>query len=247
MADWLDGVERLPAGPDGGAQMTASRRVVWHTTEGLSWSAAVETLRKNNTEPHLLWDPKTGRIGQYFPANRAARALRNLDGGVQTNRQGALQIEVLGFAEDPFTDGPMVGLGRIMAWVRANGVPDEWPAGRPLPYPESYGANGQRTVAAWATPGHFGHSQVPENAHGDPGAIDIDKITGGNDVALTDEDIDKIATRAAEKWQERFGLRLAQFLAGRPNTVFNEATVGAPPPQPGTAIVPDVLTWERKT
>ena len=46
--------------------------------------------------------------------------------------------------------------------------------GAPKAYPSSYGLdNGDRDPKVWAAHGgHYGHSQVPENLHGDPGAID---------------------------------------------------------------------------
>jgi peptidoglycan hydrolase-like protein with peptidoglycan-binding domain len=56
------------------------------------------------------------------------------------------------------------------------GAVNVWPAGDLKPYPESYG--GVRSTSAWGKGGHFGHSQIPENDHGDPGDINQAKITG---------------------------------------------------------------------
>jgi peptidoglycan hydrolase-like protein with peptidoglycan-binding domain len=115
---------------------------------------------------------------QMIPANRGGRGLENHAGGVQTNNGGTVvfQIEVVGRAKDPWTAGPCKGLGAIVAFLDQLGVEDAWPAGDLKPYPASYG--GTRSTSAWAKSGHFGHSQVPENVHGDPGDIDQSKITG---------------------------------------------------------------------
>lgn len=178
--DWIPGAERV-VGRNAGAHITAHYRAVWHSTEGSSIAGAIGAYRAHGGWPHVTWDPWRGEIVQHLPARVAGRALENHRGGVETNRYGALQIEVVAFARDPFTRGPMVGLPRLLDWLRSNGVRDYWPSGQPLPYPQSYGyGNPQRSVANWlGIPGHFAHSQVPENAHGDPGRIDIKKLLGG--------------------------------------------------------------------
>jgi hypothetical protein len=125
--------------------------------------------------PHLLADPFTGRTAQFIPADQSARALVNLSGGVQTNMQGSacIQIEWLFFpwcrvdgrVYPTLADTPAAGRYRITAWLRSWGVPDTWPMGQPT-------WNGNRNASVWAgSPGHYGHSQVPENDHTDPGPI----------------------------------------------------------------------------
>jgi hypothetical protein len=112
-----------------------------------------------------------------IPADRGGKGLKNESGGVQTNRGGTyvVQIEVVGRATKPFTDGPCKNLDKILNWLDSLGIPPVWPAGQPKPYPESYG--GVRSTEAWSHSGHFSHGQVPENVHGDPGAVDIKKLT----------------------------------------------------------------------
>jgi hypothetical protein len=166
-------------------------RATWHTTEDdphqKSALQVAEYLRSVDYCSHIVWNPVSGDVVQMIPADRAARALRNEDGGVQTNRHGQvnIQVEVVGRAAQPFTDGPMVGRHAVVEWLRSHGIPDVWPAGQPLAYgpderrpgvnPAAYGkANGTRD--SWHAGGHFGHSQVPENHHGDPGRIDVHKL-----------------------------------------------------------------------
>jgi hypothetical protein len=80
-------------------------------------------------------------------------------------------------------------------------------------YPASYGDAPQRlSPAAWdAYSGVLGHQHAPDNSHGDPGAIDINRILsaarGDDDVALTADEkkalgrIDEIDTRTAAIWK----------------------------------------------
>jgi hypothetical protein len=170
--EWIPGVRRVPFLPDGGSFTSTVRKWLWHTVEGATMAGALATYAQTGSMPHLTWNPGTGEVVQHVPFSRAARALKNEPGGVETNRDGVVQVEVVGFAAHPFTDGPMLGLDVLQRTWRALGIPERFPAGRPLPYPQSYGNNGQRSTATWTMGGHFCHSQAPENVHGDPGAID---------------------------------------------------------------------------
>lgn len=119
------------------------------------------------------------RVWQHISIFKSAKALSNDAGGVQTNREGVIQIEVVGYAHKPFTDDPVLvaGLAALMRWVesqtqipRSSGV-TFW-AGR-------YGENvpHRMSYAAWQKyAGWCGHQHVPENEHYDPGAIDIRKL-----------------------------------------------------------------------
>ncbi|PBC80190.1 hypothetical protein BX265_5028 [Streptomyces sp. TLI_235] len=149
--------------------------------------------------PHILWDPFTGRTAQFFPATSRAKAVKNLPGGVETNRKGdiCIQIEILFFPHcrvngqvyATVADTPCVGLDRLMAWLRSWGVPDVWPMGAPTWPP-------RRSVTTWnARSGHYGHSQVPENDHTDPGPM---PNLFGTAAATTEEDY--METDRAEAW-----------------------------------------------
>jgi len=182
MRYWVPGAKVLAAHQDG-TLLGGSRKVVWHTTENdpnyTSALAVARYLNSVGSQVHLVWNPNTGEMVQMIPANRGARGLRNLGGGVQTNNGGSVvfQIEVVGQAKNPWTEnGPCKNLDVIVAFLRQLGIEDVWPAGDLKPYPASYG--GSRSTSAWGKSGHFGHSQVPENDHGDPGDINQKKITG---------------------------------------------------------------------
>lgn len=176
---WLPGAVRIRADGDGGMPAGGAPRVVWHTAESdphtTSPASVAHYLNQLDSPTHLIWNPLTGEAAQMIPATRAARGLRTRSGGTEINREGRLcvQIEVIAFASDPFTCGPLHGLETIMAWLDAWRVPRGWPAGPPSARP----AGCDRSRRRWAQGGHFGHSQVPDAQHSDPGPIDPRKIT----------------------------------------------------------------------
>ncbi|WP_435613287.1 peptidoglycan-binding protein [Streptomyces sp. bgisy159] len=176
---WIKEAERIGSGNIGGAMDTPSAppRVVWHTTESgggdAAFSAVGSYLSRVSSEPHILYDPTTDRLGQYGPLSESARALKN-DGSTRTNRTGrvCIQIEVLAHAGKPFTAywKPGPNFRALMRAIRSWGVPDVWPAGS---LASSYSDNASRSRTTWATQGgHYGHCHVPGNDHWDPGNID---------------------------------------------------------------------------
>jgi hypothetical protein len=150
---------------------------VLHTTEGTSGPGALAAFTANNSWPHFMVD-YAGKVWQFFDTNVAARALMNLAGGVQTNTDSAIQIEVVGFASQP-NNHPQVqmdALRALMRWIEgATGVK---PVGPGRAFATAYGQNNLRfTNAQWDSfNGWCGHCHVPENDHWDPGAINLDAL-----------------------------------------------------------------------
>lgn len=187
--------------------------IVAHSTEGSTLEGAVATLRARNSASHEVWEIGGERV-QLVALDQPARALLNLPGGVETNnRGGVIQVEIVGFAsrssaaqalrvdEDHVPAGtPIIAeldddqlswLGHALRDLCAQvGAPFVFP--RPfLPYPASYGDNGARlTFDEWLTvEGVIGHQHVPENDHGDPGALDVARMVALTTPALTPEDL----------------------------------------------------------
>lgn len=171
---------------------------VLHTTEGTGWpdygggkSAPNYTARPDFTNKRLVWRA-------HFPDEMSARALVNAAGGVDTNTANTVQVELVGTC-DPKHAKSWNGQGRYLAgrhyiywpaapdWAKrdvgaflkdmharhriALTGPAKW-----LPYPKSYGSSGGQRMshAQWrAFYGWCGHQHVPENDHGDPGALDF--------------------------------------------------------------------------
>lgn len=178
---WMPGAATLPSSRDGGSMIGGPARATEHVmVTPYTWSAlqAARFLIAQGTEAHLTLHPITGHVVQMVPANRAARALANPAGGVQTNRMGRynLQTEVVAMPDgwtDDLTDAGRKAVAARADWFDSLGIDRVWVGGRP---PHSYAEanNGRsRSVSAWQEEsGYFGHSQVPENLHWDPGPID---------------------------------------------------------------------------
>jgi hypothetical protein len=162
---FLPGATHRLARMDGGACTGHLPRVVWHSTENdpqVTTAATIAAfLDRLNFSVHLVWNPVHGGIVQAIPANRYGRGLQEF--GFPTNTEGnpCIQIEVVGFAAHPFTNGPCRGLDRIMNWLRSFGVPDVFPSG----------VSGNRDRQTWQRAGHFTHAVTPDNDHTDPGMI----------------------------------------------------------------------------
>jgi hypothetical protein len=180
---WFPQARRVDVGGGCGAMRGGPPRAVHHTTEGSTIDGAVATYRKTGNYPTLTIDYAKDDVVQHLPANVGATAVKNAAGGVDTNREGlyCIQVEWVGQAAHPFTSDGRGGLKpagpkvrAFLDWLRSLGIPDAWPMGAPKAYPGSYGLNnGDRDPKVWASKaGHYGHSQVPENEHGDPGAVD---------------------------------------------------------------------------
>lgn len=168
---------RQRASIDGGSIVPGSGpKGLWHTTETDTWPAYA-----SGYWPHVTVSWSAGRFlaRGHVRHDRAARALRNLDGGCQTNRTGVKQVEIVTRADVVDEAGlPAVaeeGLGRYAQWCRVEwGVLLECRV-RFIPYPASFGpANGVRLTCAewWPYAGWCGHMHAAENVHGDPGRLD---------------------------------------------------------------------------
>jgi hypothetical protein len=182
---YIDGVTRFGSQRIGGPMDTPLEppRAVWHTTEspagGNYFTSVAAYLIRAGFEPQVIYCPVTDRLGQFGPLNLSARALEN-DGTHRTNRTGkvCIQVEVLGRAASPWTKGfdpkAKPNFRRLLAAIRAHGIPDVWPVGAP---PATAAAATERPRATWENKGgHYGHSQIPGQHHWDPGAIDTEIV-----------------------------------------------------------------------
>lgn len=213
---WLPNVERM-LGPHraGGAMVGGPPRMVHHITWDALGSKGERPPFKNvarylvgqGYEPHLMIDPILGTAVQFLPFNRAAYALRNLSGGLETNRIGdaCIQVEwffspncvVNGKKYATLKDTPMRGLDAVLAVCKEYGIPAEWPDGEP-----TWKSN--RVSKTWSTKaGHYGHCQVPENTHTDPGPMSLGDLPTPQpkeyDDMLDPKDIDKIVSGVVAK------------------------------------------------
>lgn len=161
--------QQKPISGSSGSHVSGPTKIVHHTTEGSSAQGAFDAFRAHRSDPHFTVDRTT--VFQHIDTGVAARALRNAAGGVQTNRDGAIQIEVVGFAGARKNAQTLRNVARLCRWIEhEHGVPRVWPSGPPKP-PRNGGDPGghNRDAAIWdSKSGHYGHSHVPENTHWDP-------------------------------------------------------------------------------
>lgn len=184
MTDWLDGCERTPIpGVTGGVWVIdLPDRVVLHTTEGDTIEGAVSTYASSHDAPHFTVDLARRRKAQHLPLSASSTALAHPSGQPETNRVGkCVQIEIIGRAAQPaHTDDELRFLAGLLADIQAAGVTFVWtaPEFHAYPPPMSLGTEPWRMgIPTWQQfNGICGHQHVPENQHGDPGAIDIQRI-----------------------------------------------------------------------
>src|SRR5215213_3869510 len=121
-----------PISGSSGPHVGGPFKIVHHTTEGSTAQGAMDAFRANRSDPHFTVDAQS--IFQHVDTAEGARALRNAEGGVQTNRDSAVQIELVGFAHLPKNTAALTNLARLCRWIEAtHGVPRRWPAGLPRP------------------------------------------------------------------------------------------------------------------
>jgi hypothetical protein len=150
---------------------------ILHTTEGPTAAGAIAAFRSSGSWPHFLVD-YAGNVWQFVNTNQGARALQNLPGGVQTNLDSAIQIEIVGFASQPngHPTAQIEALKSLMRWIeQTSGVK---PKGPGRAFASGYGQNSLRfSGPQWDSfDGWCGHCHVPENDHWDPGAININNL-----------------------------------------------------------------------
>lgn len=185
--------------------MPTVNKLLLHTTESSSWPSYPTFA------PTLTYNPWVRKWRQHYPINQAALTLKNA-GTYKTNRANVCQVEIVAYCDpvklsspahiSKISDAAYGDLAELFYWLSV-----EWDV--PLinypkwkPYPESYGdSNGVRMTANQFTTfrGLCGHQHAPGNVHGDPGLLKVGLILGkakeleGDDVALSDADIAKIA------------------------------------------------------
>lgn len=174
---WMPNASR--ASQSGGVTLNTSLppRATWHIT----WDAVtngvqppfenVSSYLKNvGYCPHIMWNPFNGEITQFYPANVGGRALNAWNEDGQVNIQIEIYfspgVVVNGKTYNTVAETPCVGLDKLLAWIDTFGVPRVWPMGAP-----QWQGNA-RNVDIWNTKaGHYGHCNVPDNTHTDPGPM----------------------------------------------------------------------------
>lgn len=169
---WFPGANTSVRGNSPGSYTEGCWKILVHTTEGPSADGAFGAYRQHNTWPHFTADALT--IYQHLDTSVAGSALKNVSGGVETNRSHALQIEMVAYAAKPKDPQMLARVGELCAWLSdLYGIPSEWPSG----YPQGSGGPHNRSTANWnSRSGWYGHSQAPESDHWDPGKLSDEEL-----------------------------------------------------------------------
>lgn len=159
------------------------KRLVLHTTEGWSIASALGAYRAKNIAPQFTIDFVARRWLQHIDTARAASAMANLVGGVQTNRDGAVQIEIVGFAAytQDISDDDLEWIGGIVRKIcdREGINVNRFPrfVGQESGTIATATAPQRMSHAEWNDfDGVCGHQHVPENHHWDPGLFPYQRM-----------------------------------------------------------------------
>jgi hypothetical protein len=151
---------------------------VMHTIEGSLGSGL--SVFQHHFAPHFALDGR--RIVQMIPLGMIGCACENRPGGVETNHVARAQVEVAGKSQQSpwLPDAPTTAaLADLMATLdQVAEIPLKRPfADKMPPTPWAVVSFSRRKAGKWGkTAGWFGHVEVPENAHWDPGALQWSKL-----------------------------------------------------------------------
>ena len=219
------GAEYLPQPGAVDLDTSLPPRGVWHIT----WDAltnghqpppenVANYLMSVGYCPNIMWDPFTGKIWQFYPANKGGRALKynNQDGKV------CIQVEVFftpgavvnGKTYNTVAETPCKNLETILAWMESWGVPRTWPMGSPQ------WTNNSRDVDTWnRNAGHYGHCNSPGDDHTDPGPMpsfarpSTQSAKDEFDMATPQQVVDLLLGTKVQKGDKSGEITLAQLLA----------------------------------
>jgi len=149
-------------------------RGVLHTTESTNYTPSRTSYYGHSSAPHFTVhfnkNTKVATSYQHLPIDVASRALKNPPGGVQTNRNCAIQIEIATKAKESSSmpEAQKMELKGLIEWISTQlNIPME-----STEYFSSYGSVQRFDGETWEKfSGWCGHQHVPENDHWDPGQI----------------------------------------------------------------------------
>lgn len=150
--------------------MNGPPKLLWHSTEGFGLPTY------SGSHPHFTIDPEAGVLYQHISIRSGAMALQNLAGGVETNRDGVIQVEIIGFAGRMhlLSEQALDNLAELARWIETHaGVPRKCG----VTFVGNASGSSRLAGSTWdGYSGHLGHQHAPENDHWDPGALDVAAI-----------------------------------------------------------------------
>lgn len=193
-------VEPNPRTDGGSFDTSYSWRQVVHTTEGgPNYSPTGSSYFGNPYWPHAT----VARVGgvaticQHIAINRAARALENDSGGVETNKARAVQLEI-GWWADRIAELPADLAHAARDWLLWAADQTDTPTTGPRFTAQPVT---RMSFAAWRSfSGICGHQHIPEQEHWDPGALDLAKLLGTTTPPPPSEEDEMIDDSCIPSW-----------------------------------------------
>jgi hypothetical protein len=183
-------------GVDSGSYTSGPFKVVLHTTE----TRTIPGYAYGKTAPHLTYSTLNHRWIQHTDLTVAARSLQNAPGGPQTNRDSALQVEIVCYSARNYAiafggiwvgeldDETLTDIREFLEWASEEfGVAMRWPGKQALSWSEANAPGFRMSPAEWdAFDGVCGHQHIPEgNVHWDPGALNWGALLEEAEMALS--------------------------------------------------------------
>jgi hypothetical protein len=173
-------------GVSGGNYTGGPFKVVLHTTE----TRTIPGYQNGQMAPHLTYFPAGRYFVQHTSFLTASRALRNTSIPGQTNRDSALQLEIVCYSAKGIADqvgGRWVGhlselhlqdIAQWLIWCRdVFGVQMKWRNKTAFKYADANAPGYRMSSSVWDSwNGVARHQDVPENDHWDTGALDMAKL-----------------------------------------------------------------------
>lgn len=234
MSWWLDWAKRNP-GLSSGSYTEGRWKLLVHTTESSTFTPRRGSYFGHSGYPHLT-NERDGTMWQHVDLDVAARALKNLRGGVQTNRSRVIQVENVAYAKDGNNAlaGPQIdNLQRLTLEMRdRNGMEMvALPAGT-IAGSARASAPQRMSATQWRTfSGIVGHRHAPENDHWDPGAFDLSRLLPDSTATPTPPDVQEDDDMIRKGQGPSQYIRNVQFLLNR---FFTDA--GGGPPSAGWLV-----------
>ncbi len=183
-AKW-SGAQWLGNGLSGGSITGGPHKIVLHTTE----TRGVPGYNAGRSAPHVTYYPALRKFYQHTSLLKSARALRNLSGGTETNRDSVIQLEIVCYSQksvaDKYASSGAIWVGDLtsehlddirgfMHYVATEfGIPWQWPERQAFSYAQANASGFRMTGDEFDNySGIMAHQHVPENTHWDTGALD---------------------------------------------------------------------------
>lgn len=178
-----------------GSLLTRYEKQVVHTTETKKYTPSEDSYYGHQLWPHatLAEINSVWTLFQHLPLNRSSACMRNLVGGVETNRDGCIQIEIAWIAADGqnLPTGALDKLREWLLWVsQMTQIPYIFVDNFHYYPPENNHQLGKEPWrlrgATWDNfKGILGHQHADENVHGDPGKINVAYLQAGSSFPTT--------------------------------------------------------------